>query len=97
MRLRSTFIGAGLVAALALTGCAGGAEPSSQPEAGAALTIAKPDGAIATESNNPWVGDSSANKLGYKNVIFEPLAMVNAVGENETTPWLAEKVEGKRE
>jgi peptide/nickel transport system substrate-binding protein len=92
MRLRSTFIGAGLVAALALTGCAGGAEPGSQPEAGAALTIAKPDGVIATESNNPWVGDSSANKFGYKNVLFEPLAMVNAVGENETTPWLAETV-----
>ncbi len=93
MRLRSTFIGAGLVAALALTGCAGGAAPGSQSEAGASLTIAKPDGVIATESNNPWVGDSSANKFGYKNVIFEPLAMVNAVGENETTPWLAEKVE----
>ncbi|MDJ0322389.1 ABC transporter substrate-binding protein [Cryobacterium sp. PH31-AA6] len=93
MRLRSTFIGVGLVAALALTGCAGGAAPGSQPGAGAALTIAKPDGVIATESNNPWVGDSSANKFGYKNVIFEPLAMVNAVGQNETTPWLAEKVE----
>ena len=93
MRLRSPFIAASIVAALALTGCTGGNKSSSQPEAGAALTIAKPDGAIATESNNPWVGDSSANKLGYKNVIFEPLAMVNAVGENETTPWLAETVE----
>jgi peptide/nickel transport system substrate-binding protein len=93
MRLRSTFIAAGLVGALALTGCAAGAKSDSKPEAGAALTIAKPDGAITTESNNPWVGDSSANKLGYKNVIFEPLALVNPVGENETTPWLAEKVE----
>ncbi len=93
MRLRSTIIGAGLVAALALTGCAGGAASNSKPEVGAALTIAKPDGPIPTESNNPWVGDSAANKLGYKNVIFEPLAMVNVVGKNETTPWLAEKVE----
>jgi len=91
--------GLGLVTALALTGCAGGGgdtaeKPSdSKPEAGAALTIAKPDGAITTESNNPWSGDSSANKLGYKNVIFEPLAIVNPTGDNETTPWLAEKVE----
>ena len=28
----------------------------------AALTIAKPDGAITTESNNPYLGDSSAAK-----------------------------------
>lgn len=87
------------VAALLLTACGGGdggsgdAATNDQPAAGgAALTIAKPDGAITTESNNPWLGDSSANKLGYKNVLFEPLAMVNAVGKNETTPWLAEKV-----
>jgi peptide/nickel transport system substrate-binding protein len=87
------------VAALLLTACAGGGNESGDADktspakaTGAALTIAKPDGAIATESNNPWLGDSSANKLGYKNVLFEPLAMVNAVGKNETTPWLAEKV-----
>lgn len=94
MRLRTSFLAVGLVTAMALSACGGGgSESDSQPEAGAALTIAKPDGAITTESNNPWVGDSSANRLGYKNVIFEPLAMVNTVGENETTPWLAEKVE----
>lgn len=93
MRLKTSFIAVGLVTALALSACGGGGESESESEAGAALTIAKPDGAVATESNNPWVGDSSANKLGYKNVIFEPLAMVNTVGENETTPWLAEKVQ----
>ncbi|WP_425954795.1 ABC transporter substrate-binding protein [Xylanimonas sp. McL0601] len=86
------------VAAFLLTACGGGGNgsgdaTSKEPAAsGAALTVAKPDGAISTESNNPWLGDSSANKLGYKNVLFEPLAMVNPVGKNETTPWLAEKV-----
>lgn len=97
MKRKNLLFATGLITALALTGCAGGGggttnEPS-EPEAGAALTIAKPDGAITTESNNPWAGDSSANKLGYKNVIFEPLAIVNPTGDNETTPWLAEKVE----
>ncbi|ACZ29964.1 extracellular solute-binding protein family 5 [Xylanimonas cellulosilytica DSM 15894] len=89
------------VAGLLLTACGGGgdngpaegATGDTTPTVGAPLTIAKPDGAITTENNNPWLGDSSANKLGYKNVVFEPLAFVNPVGKNETTPMLAEKVE----
>lgn len=97
MKLKRSLVAATAVAALSMTALAGcsagddGAGGGSSREG--SLTIAKPDGAITTESNNPWVGDSSANKLGYKNVIFEPLAMVNLVGDNETTPWLAEKVE----
>ena len=62
------------------------------PEGGAALTIAKPDGAIATESNNPWIGDSSALTLGYVNAIFGPLALVNVVAEQAVTPWLASEI-----
>lgn len=97
MKLKRTLVAAFAITALSVSSLAGCAasDPTDDaaPESGAALTIAKPDGAITTESNNPWLGDSSANKLGYKNVLFEPLAMVNAVGENETTPWLAEKVE----
>ena len=58
-----------------------------------ALTIAKPDGAITTESNNPYLGDSSASKYGYGKVIFESLALVNPTGDLGTTPWLAETVE----
>ncbi|WP_223624471.1 ABC transporter substrate-binding protein [Microbacterium sp. EST19A] len=98
MKLRRSLIAVAAIAALStsvLAGCAagGGSNDGGGSGESPALTIAKPDGAITTESNNPWVGDSSANRLGYKNVIFEPLAMVNAVGDNETTPWLAEKVE----
>ncbi len=59
----------------------------------AALTIAKPDGAITTESNNPFLGDSSASKYAYGSVIFERLAYVNPTGDLDTVPWLAEKVE----
>ncbi|GAB3598098.1 ABC transporter substrate-binding protein [Microbacterium tumbae] len=97
MKLRKSLIAAFAVAALSasvLAGCSSNDDTGDAPSGeNPALTIAKPDGAITTESNNPWVGDSSANKLGYKNVLFEPLAMVNPVGDNETTPWLAEKVE----
>ncbi|BDZ65446.1 ABC transporter substrate-binding protein [Agromyces mangrovi Wang et al. 2018] len=97
MRLSSTLgtLGAiGAVAALALTGCAAGDTDSSAPAAsGAALTIAKPDGTISTESHNPFLGDSSASKYGYAKVIFEPLALVNPTGDLGTTPWLAESVE----
>lgn len=91
MRLRTTLAAAGVAAALVLTGCAGGGGDADS--GGAALTIAKPDGAITTESNNPYLGDSSASKYGYGKVIFESLALVNPTGDLGTTPWLAESVE----
>lgn len=55
-----------LAATLLLGSCAGGTagETDGIPEKGAALTIAKPDGAITTESNSPGVGDASALALG---------------------------------
>ncbi|CAN7349179.1 ABC transporter substrate-binding protein [Microbacterium sp. LjRoot45] len=93
MRLKTSLAAVGLAAALVLTGCAGGT--SETPDAtgsGTALTIAKPDGAITTESNNPYLGDSSASKYGYGKVLFESLALVNPTGDLGTTPWLAEEV-----
>ena len=93
MRLKTSLAAVGLAAALVLTGCGSttGETPNSDPS-GAALTIAKPDGAITTESNNPYLGDSSAAKYGYAKVIFESLALVNPTGDLGTTPWLAETV-----
>jgi peptide/nickel transport system substrate-binding protein len=93
MRLRTSLGAAGMAAALALTGCAAGTTDGSASGSGAALTIAKPDGAITTESHNPYLGDSSAAKYGYAKVMFEPLALVNPTGDLGTTPWLAESVE----
>lgn len=91
------------IGALALAGCSsstdddppgdGQTTTGSTGQGTVALTIAKPDGAITTESHNPYLGDSSASKYGYRMVIFEPLALVNPTGERETTPWLAESVE----
>lgn len=92
MRLRTSLAAVGVAAALLLTGCAGGSG-DNDGAGSAALTIAKPDGAITTESHNPYLGDSSASKYGYGKVIFESLALVNPTGDLNTTPWLAESVE----
>lgn len=67
--------------------------PETPQQGTVALTIGKPDGAITTESHNPYLGDSSASKYGYGNLIFERLALVNPTGDLGTTPWLAESVE----
>ncbi len=99
MRIKSSMIVVSVVTALALSGCSGtdanddgSAGPAAEP--GAALTIAKPDGAIATESNNPWVGDSSGLKLGYINEILEPLAIVNTINPSDPViPWLASDIQ----
>lgn len=98
MKLSRSLIAIGAIAALgvgALAGCSSSAstDDGDSGTATAALTIAKPDGAITTESHNPYLGDSSASKYGYAKVIFEPLALVNPTGDLGTTPWLAESVE----
>ena len=98
MRLRTSLVTLSVATALVLTACSpggqdGASDADTPAEPGAALTIAKPDGAITTESHNPFLGDSSASKYGYAKVIFEPLALVNPTGDLGTTPWLAESVE----
>ncbi|WP_084129304.1 ABC transporter substrate-binding protein [Demequina sp. NBRC 110055] len=107
MRMRkSSIVALSMATALTLTACSGNDNPETDASAsgsgggdtsatpGAPLTIAKPDGAIATESNNPWVGDSSGLKLGYINAILEPLAQVNTVDPTaEVIPWLADSIE----
>lgn len=99
MKLRKSLIAATAIAALGasvLAGCSpsgGNGGNGGSGDGTAALTIAKPDGAITTESHNPYLGDSSASKYGYAKVIFEPLALVNPTGDLGTTPWLAESVE----
>ena len=92
MRLKTSLAAAGLAIAVVLTGCSTGSPGNDDAEEGAALTIAKPDGAIAAENNNPWLGDSAALKLGYVNTIYEPLAFVNVIADEPVTPWLASEV-----
>ena len=96
MKLTKTLIAASAVAVLgvsALAGCSSGGGDDAAAGEAVALTIAKPDGAITTESNNPYVGDSSASKYGYGKVIFETLGLVNQTGDRGVTPWLAESIE----
>jgi peptide/nickel transport system substrate-binding protein len=91
MKLTRSLIAVGAILTLGASVLAGCSSSPSE-NTGAALTIAKPDGAITTESHNPFLGDSSASKYGYAKVIFEPLALVNPTGDLGTTPWLAESV-----
>ncbi len=89
MKLTKTLIAASAVAVLgvsALAGCSSGGGDDAATGEAVALTIAKPDGAITTESNNPYVGDSSASKYGYGKVVFETLGLVNQTGDRGVTP-----------
>lgn len=98
MRLKKYLFAASAIAAisaLALTGCSSDGSSSSSSSSSGSLTVAKPDGSavLATQINNPFISTGSGQSLGYNRMIYEPLALVNPVGKNETTPWLASKVE----
>ena len=103
MKLTKSVLAASAIAALSVTmlaGCSsdssdgGSSSKPSTPSGDGSLTIAKPDGPITVENSNPWVGDSSARRLGYVNAIFEPLAIVNVVDPtSEPEPWLASNIE----
>jgi peptide/nickel transport system substrate-binding protein len=104
LRKAAAFAAVVALSGAALTACSNSEAPADNgtgddPTSGAsgqgtvALTIAKPDGAITTQSNNPYLGDSSASMYSYRMVIFESLALVNQTGDLGTTPWLAESVE----
>ncbi|MGH1523806.1 ABC transporter substrate-binding protein [Leifsonia sp. L25] len=98
MRLSKYLITASAIAAvgaLALTGCSSDGKSGAGTASTGSLTVAKPDGAaiLATQINNPFITTGSGMSLGYDRMIYEPLAIVNPVGKNETTPWLASKVQ----
>ena len=84
-------LAAALLAAGGLSAC-GGSGSSSSGSTGSSsdvLNIGMPNGA-QSDNNNPFLSSSAANSLGYKNVIYEPLMMTNAVEPTQpATPWLA--------
>jgi peptide/nickel transport system substrate-binding protein len=56
------------------------------------LKVGMPNG-TQTENNNPFAGTSSANAMGYKWMIYEPLTQWNPVKPaDKATPWLASDV-----
>lgn len=85
MKRRTIFTmmgGAGAAALLA--SCGGGGSGAAR-----VLTVGMPNGAL-TENHNPFMPDSAANKLGYRWLIYEPLAQVNLIApDTDPTPWLA--------
>ncbi|MEV4757203.1 ABC transporter substrate-binding protein [Micromonospora sp. NPDC049559] len=57
------------------------------------LTVGMPNGP-QTENHNPFLESSSGASLGYRWMIYEPLAMFNAIRPSEPgKPWLASKFE----
>src|ERR1700736_1095785 len=87
-----TAVLAGSLAATVLTAC-GGNSPGTTTSKGTAtgvLNISMPDGASEKDNNNPFLATSAAAHLGYRYVIYEPLAMVNLTDPNsKPAPWLS--------
>ncbi|WP_253766169.1 ABC transporter substrate-binding protein [Goodfellowiella coeruleoviolacea] len=79
-----------VAAAVALTGLAAcGSGGARQQNTAGVLTVGMPNGP-QTENNNPFLTSSAASSLGYRRLIYEPLAMVNDVKVTEPfKPWLA--------
>ncbi|MET0422490.1 MAG: ABC transporter substrate-binding protein [Actinoplanes sp.] len=86
---------AGVLATGGLAACGDSPNSNSNANSGKAtdvLKIGMPNG-TQTENNNPFAGTSSANALGYKWVIYEPLTQWNPVKPADpVTPWLASAV-----
>jgi len=85
---------AGALATGGLAAC--GDSPNANKDANKSsvdyLKIGMPNG-TQTENHNPFAGTSSANALGYKWMIYEPLTMWNPVKPADPAkPWLASEV-----
>jgi peptide/nickel transport system substrate-binding protein len=84
---------------LALSACSSGSDdatsedPTNNVDASQVVTIARPDGPQAHNSN-PFAVTSSALSLGYGYAIYEPLVQINSVRPSDPPiPWLAESFE----
>jgi peptide/nickel transport system substrate-binding protein len=84
---------AGILAAAGLAACSssGGSGPAHKASPTTVLNIGMPNGS-QTDNNNPFLGSSAGASLGYRYMIFEPLAMPNPVEPAQPAkPWLATK------
>jgi peptide/nickel transport system substrate-binding protein len=87
-----TAVLAGSLAVAALSACGGSSSGTSTTKTSASgvLNISMPDGASEKDNNNPYLATSAASHLGYRYVIYEPLAMVNLTDPNsKPAPWLS--------
>ncbi|GAA1372839.1 ABC transporter substrate-binding protein [Streptomyces beijiangensis] len=90
-RVRAVAAAAVLVALAAGCSDANSKNSSSKGGAGASgvLTLGKPDGP-QTNNSNPFLATSAAATLGYRFMVYEPLAMTNRIKPaDKAKPWLA--------
>ncbi|NUT50541.1 MAG: ABC transporter substrate-binding protein [Saccharothrix sp.] len=88
MRLRRTSAVA-VAAALLFSAACSTTNPGTNTANAGVLNVGMPNGP-QTENNNPFLNSSAASSLGYRRLIFEPLAMVNeTVPTEKPKPWLA--------
>lgn len=84
---------AGSLAVAALSACStstGGSGSTKSGGSSGVLNVSMPDGASEKDNNNPFLATSAAAHLGYRYMIYEPLAMVNLVDPtSKPAPWLA--------
>ncbi|HEX9338675.1 MAG TPA: ABC transporter substrate-binding protein [Pseudonocardiaceae bacterium] len=81
-----TLAAAGGLLAAVLAACGGGSTSAAGPSG--TLTISNESGGLWTCSFNPF--NSSVNFLSVGD-IYEPLVFVNALNNDQTSPWLATK------
>ncbi|MGW6722591.1 ABC transporter substrate-binding protein [Streptomyces sp. NPDC054995] len=92
VRRRTTLraVAAATVVVALAAGCSN-ANSGANKGGGAAgvLTLGKPDGP-QTNNSNPFLTTSAGAVLGYRHMIYEPLAMTNMIRPTEKAdPWLA--------
>ncbi|GIG64935.1 ABC transporter substrate-binding protein [Phytomonospora endophytica] len=90
MKRRTTLgLMAGVLATPALAACGDGKTGDGDGGAPQALTVGMPNGPL-TNNSNPFTPTSSGNSLGYRWLVYEPLAQVNQIAPDQApTPWLA--------
>ncbi len=86
---RAALAVAGVLAMATLAACGGGGSSASGNDG--VLNVGMPNGPL-TDNNNPFLPSSASSSLGYKFMIYEPLAMLNMVKPTDPgKPWLATK------
>jgi peptide/nickel transport system substrate-binding protein len=79
---------AGLMAMSVLAACGSGGTGASANSTGV-LNVGMPNGPL-TDNNNPFLSSSASSSLGYREMIYEPLVMLNQVKPTDPgKPWLA--------
>jgi len=74
---------------VAACGSGGGGSTGASSNPNAVLNVGMPNGPL-TDNNNPFISSSSGAKLGFRYMIYEPLAMMNPVQPAAPgKPWLA--------